>query len=130
MARLDIGVLVLGMIGGLLCFVLVYGHTVWRARRSTARGRAPTRFSSVLAATSSTCVVLAVAVLILAISNRSLSEVEGLLSGEDLFAVKPRAGLVASYVALGPDVRKGEVLLRFRSASDDQQQVDTRNRKR
>jgi len=112
------------MIGGLLCFVLAYGHTVWRARRTTSRGRAPTRFSSVLAAVSSTSVVLAVAVLILALSNRSLNEVEGLLSGEDLFAVKPRAGLVASYVALGPDVKKGEVLLRFRGATDDPQQID------
>jgi hypothetical protein len=124
MARLDMGVLVLGMIGGLLCFVLAYGHTVWRARRSAARGHAPTRFSSMLSAVSTTGVMLAVAVLILAISNRSLPEVEGLLSGEDLFAVKPRVGLVASYVALGPDVHKGEVLLRFRGATDDQQQMD------
>jgi hypothetical protein len=119
MARLDLGVLVLGMIGGLLCFVLAYGHTVWRARRSTAHGRALTRSSSLLAAVGSTCVVLAVAVLILAISSRSFSEVEGLLSGEELFAVKPRPGLVASYVAVGPQVRRGEVLLRFRRAAND-----------
>src|SRR5262249_55952895 len=130
MARLDLGVLVLGMIGGLLCFVLAYGATVWRARRSTARGGAPTRASSLLAAVSSTCIVLAVGVLILAISSRSFSEVEGLLSGEDLFAVKPRPGLVASYGALGPEVRQGEVLLRFRSADGDQQQVDGGNRPR
>jgi hypothetical protein len=120
MARLDLGVLVLGMIGGLLCFVLAYSRAVWRARRSAARDGAPTRASSVLSAIRWTCVVLAVGVLILGISSRSLSEVEGLLSGEDLFAVKPRAGLVASYVALGPEVRKGEVLLRFRIADNDQ----------
>lgn len=130
MARLDVGVLVLGMIGGLLCFVLAYGHAVWRARRSTARAGAPTRTSSLLSAISSTCAALAVTVLILAISSRSFSEVEGLLSSEELFAVKPRTGLVANYVALGPEVKKGEVLLRFRSADDDKPQLGGENRQR
>jgi hypothetical protein len=127
MARLDLGVLVLGMIGGLLCFVLAYGHAVWRARRKTARGNAPTHASSLLSAITYTCAALAVAVLILGISSRSLSEVEGLLSGEDLFAVRPRPGLVASYVALGPDVKKGEVLMRFRGPDDGQSSGDAAN---
>jgi hypothetical protein len=130
MAGLDVGVLVLGLIGGLLCFVLGYGYTVWRARRGTARTGAQIRSSSLLAAISWTCASLGVTVLILGLSSRSISEVEGLLSGEDLFAVKPRAGLVASYVALGREVRQGEVLLRFRSAEDDQLEVGGEHRQR
>lgn len=109
-------VLIIGALAGLTLFAASYASMVWLARRRRVHAleAAEARPSPVLTALLWTCVTVAVACLARAVPAQLLLEREGLLSGEDLFAIKPRAGLVATYVASGPVVRAGEGLLRFR----------------
>ncbi len=125
------GVVVIGALVGLLFVALGYGQMVWlsRQRRELGPESAGPR-SPVLGMLLVICLALSAISLAYAVGTRTLSEREALLSGEDLFSVKPRAGLAASYVASGPNVRKGEVLIQFGGQDAEEALLAVKSRRR
>jgi len=122
------GVVVVGALVGLLFVALGYGQMVWLARQRRAQSDPPR--TPLLTALLWISASLAAASAAHALVSRTLPEREALLSGEDLFSVRPRPGLLASYAASGPEVRKGEVLIQFGGQDGEEALLAVRSRRR
>ena len=124
--------IVIGALVGLLFVAVGYGQMVWfsrqaKSREEASKGRRRSPLLTLLAWTSAT---LAVVCLVRASSSRTLPEREAVLTGEELFSVRPRVGLQATYDAKGPLVHKGDVLIRFAGQDGEEGQTAIKNRRR
>jgi len=125
--------LVLGALVGLLFVAIGYGQLVWLQRQ--ARGKKEggkeegERSSPLLTGLFWISLVVSAICFLQAVTSRVLPEQDAQLYGEDLFAVGPRPGLVATYETKNNLVHRDDLLIRFSGQDGEEGQHALRSRK-